>query len=76
MKLKSLAEKKSVMKDSLVKDNHLISIGIFQVSRLNSNPIVREKSGREREYRSWMWHEAENKIALVSFRISYLKRKS
>jgi len=62
MKLKSLAEKKSVMKDSLVKDNHLISIGIFQVSRLNSNPIVREKSGRERGCRSWMGHEAENKI--------------
>jgi hypothetical protein len=64
------------MKDSFVKDNYLISICIFSVSWLNSNPIVREKSGREREYRSWMGHEAENNIALVSFVISDLERES
>jgi hypothetical protein len=64
------------MKDSFVKDNYLISICIFSVSWLNSNPIVREKSKGERRYRSWMWHEAENKIVSVSFGISYLKRKS
>ncbi len=76
MKLKSLAEKKGLMNDSFVKDNYLILNIILSVSQLNSNPIVREKSKRERAYRSWTGHEAENKITSVSFGISHLKRKS
>jgi hypothetical protein len=76
MKLKSLAGKKDLMKDSLVKDNYLISKDILSVSQLNSKPIVREKSGRERGYRSCMGHEAEDKIASVSFGISYLRGRA
>ncbi len=76
MKLKSLALKKDVMKGSFVKDNSLISKGILSVSQLHSNPIVKEKSGGETGYPSSMGHEAENRIALVSFGISNLKRES
>ena len=76
MKLKILAQKRDLMKDSFMKNNYLISKGIISVSLLNSNPIVREKGRRERGTPSWMQNEAENKIASVSFEILFLKRKS
>ena len=51
------------MKDPLVKDNHLILKGISSASLFNSDPVVREKSRRQREYPGRMQREAENRVA-------------
>ena len=76
MKLKLLAGKRDLVKDSSVKDNYLILKGILSASLLNSNPIVREKSRDERGYHCWVQREAENEIVSVSFGVSYLKGRS
>jgi len=63
MKLKLLAEKRDLMKASLVKDNYLILNAIISDSLLDFNPMVREKTRGESGCRSWMQREAENKVA-------------
>jgi hypothetical protein len=69
MKLKSLTQRRDLMKESFVKVNYMISKGILSVSRLHSTPIVREKAGRKRVYcgrRCSINREPENKTNPVS----------
>jgi hypothetical protein len=69
MKLKSLTQKRDLMKESFVKDNYLIPKWILLASQLNLTLIVREKAGRKRVYwdrRCFISREAGNKTNPVS----------
>ena len=64
------------MNHLFVKDKYLILKRYSSVSLSNFNSIAREKSERERGYRSWISREAENRDGSVSWGIPYLKGKT